>query len=66
MESKKTPQYATGRKFLGVFPPKNTFDKAHLKAYLKGATQFRHGFETSIDGRREPLYYYVKQEYLFS
>ena len=41
------------RKFLGVFPPQNTFDKAHLKAYLKGHKYFNHGFVTNVFGKRE-------------
>lgn len=60
------------RKFLGVFPEKTSFDKAHLKAYLKGATRFFHGYRydkerqpiRNADGSRTKGMYEVKQEYI--
>ena len=38
MEKKKL-----SRRFKGVFPAQNKFDKAHLNAYLRGGTYFHHG-----------------------
>lgn len=51
------------RRFLGEFLPKTNFDRAHLRAYLKGATQFRHGYTGTV--KREPAYHEVKQEYFY-
>lgn len=56
------------RRFLGVTPTPekpmlNSFDKAHLKAYLKGKTHFRHGFVfTPITGKQASIHK-VKQEF---
>lgn len=60
------------RKFLGQFPPQSHFDKAHLKAYLKGFTHFFHGYRydsqnrpiKNMDGSRAKGYFEVKQEYI--
>jgi len=55
-----------GRRFLGeLFPPKEkrNFEKAHLKAYLKGHEYFRFGFKTLESGHRVPAWHEVKQEY---
>ncbi len=41
------------RKFLGEFPPQSNFDKAHLKAYLKGWVNFV--YKKDKDGN--PVYY---------
>lgn len=63
------------RRFLGVVPTKTGFDKAHLKAYTKGKTHFRHGFETikiplmELDKegefieKRQAVIHEVQQEY---
>lgn len=47
------------RRFLGIFPPKSTFDKKHLNSYLKGYTHFTFG----RNKYRESLTHIVKQEY---
>lgn len=47
------------RKFLGVFPPISSFDKKHLKAYLRGNFLFGHG--RNKDG--SPTMHEVEQEY---
>lgn len=48
------------RRFLGVFPPKSSFDKKHLKAYLKGYERFTFGL---TERWKEPIVHEVKQEY---
>jgi len=40
------------------------FEKKHLKAYLRGNTQFRFGFENMND-IRVPKYHKVEQEYYY-
>lgn len=47
------------RRFLGVFPPMSSFDKKHLKSYLKGYTRFTFG----RNKYRETMTHEVKQEY---
>lgn len=49
-----------GRRFLGVFPPITTFDKKHLKSYLKGYVIFTYGFDKEW---KTPITHTVKQEY---
>ena len=49
----------TSRRFLGVFPPQNNYDKKHLRAYIKGYTRFQYG----IDAQGYPIYHNVLQEY---
>lgn len=53
------------RKFLGNVNPTNTFDSSELKAYIKGAQRFRHGFYTNEIGQRVPAYHDVRQEYSY-
>ena len=48
------------RKFLGVFPPKSNFDKAHLKAYRNGNIQF---FYKSKDKFGNKIPFSVEQKY---
>jgi hypothetical protein len=45
------------RRFEGEFPPKSTFDKKMLKAYLKGQRRFSY----KRDEQDNPVYYLVKQ-----
>lgn len=47
------------RRFLGNTTNPTSFDKAHLKGYLKGDKYFRHGFRTNQLGKREPVYHDV-------
>lgn len=59
------------RRFLGKtenFKSKEerNFEKAHLKAYLKGKTMFRHGFESGMHGLKMPKYHRTKQELYLS
>lgn len=58
------------RQFLGTIGNKVTdfvskqeraFQKAHLKAYLKGSKYFQFGFRDGINGR-EPAMYVVQQK----
>lgn len=51
------------RRFKGVFPPQNKFDKAHLNAYLRGGTYFNFGFTYTSLGARERTIHTVQQEY---
>ena len=52
------------RRFLGNVPADNAFDKAHLKAYLKGSKYFRHGFYfDTITQKRQATIHKVQQEY---
>ena len=62
----KNQQPRVKRKFLGKVSnfenkEERNFEKAHLKAYLKGHTNFRHGFH-EIKGLRMPKWHNVKQE----
>lgn len=55
------------RKFLGktedfVDKEEQRFEQKHLKAYIKGKTQFRYGYET-INGQRFPAWHRVKQDF---
>lgn len=51
------------RKYLGGLTS-SPFDKAHLKAYLKGCSMFRYGYETVSEVRQEK-YHTVQQEYSY-
>ncbi len=53
------------RKFLGKVPAKTTFEKAHLKAYLKGKQIFNFGF-TGIGLILIPNQFKVQQELIFN
>jgi hypothetical protein len=48
------------RRFLGIFPPKTNFDKAHLKAYIQGHKQF---FYKAKDKFGNKIPFTVEQEY---
>lgn len=65
----KTNQEILTRKFLGTIGNKvkdfgskadMAFEKAHLKAYLKGKEYFNYGFTDGLTGR-EPAVFKVKQ-----
>ena len=60
METRKVKS----RKFLGAVPAKTSFEKAHLKAYLKGKKRFNHGF-TSFEGILNPISHEVRQQLIF-
>lgn len=51
------------RKYLGGLTSA-PFDKAHLKAYLKGWSQFIYGYET-VSEVRQKKYHTVQQEYSY-
>jgi hypothetical protein len=63
------------RRFLGKVPAKTSFDKSHLKAYTKGKTHFRYGFESyqvpitvnliqvGFETKRRAKIHEVQQEY---
>lgn len=36
------------------------FEKKHLWAFIRGMTEFRHGFHSDAHGVRHPTYYKVK------
>lgn len=64
----KTTKY-TERRFLGKtegFKNKaeERLEQKHLEAYLKGHTQFKHGFSKNKNsiGRGDPIWHQVKQE----
>lgn len=52
------------RRFLGAFPPENNFDKAHLKAYLRGYTRFYFGSTGNWPNSFKKAHD-VKQEYFY-
>jgi hypothetical protein len=60
METRKVKS----RKFLGAVPARTKFEKAHLKAYLKGKKTFNHGF-TSLNGKSFPIVRKVQQQLIF-
>lgn len=60
------------RRFLGktegfINDEEKKFEKAHLKAYLKGKKRFNHGFEggRNMQGVLIPTIHLVKQEFYY-
>mgnify|MGYP001615716761 CR=1 FL=1 len=56
-----TKYYLKTRKFLGKTedfdtPEQASFEKAHLKAYLKGVGSFRHRYKGTPDNRQPAIY----------
>jgi len=67
-----TTQGKKRRRFLGktegfLNNEEKLFEKAHLKAYLKGKKRFNHGFEKGRDlrGNLIPTTHPVKQEFYY-
>ena len=62
IEEKKTKRCFGGK--IDKFSDKQerAFEKAHLKAYLRGDKKFQHGFYTDIEsGVRQPAWFDVKE-----
>lgn len=47
----------------GLSKEQRNFEKKHLKAYLKGWTNFSFGFTTNEIGLREPVWYKTKESW---
>ncbi|MCP3682117.1 MAG: hypothetical protein GY861_05440 [bacterium] len=64
------PRQATTKRFLGktdgfIDKRERAFEKAHLKAYLKGRASFNFGFAPNVLGQILPANHKVKQQHYY-